>query len=327
MKGKHHIVVETARLKYEFDIRRNITVIRGDSATGKTTLVELLQAYSVQGAGSGVRVTSDVPCIVYSGDQIYWQHMLTDCHGSIIFIDENYSFIASREFADTIQHTDNYYVLITRRDLVCLPYSINEIYGIRTSGKYHFPHQIYHEFYRIYSAEYEEKITNAILITEDRNAGYQFFCHAFGEKFCLSADGNSNIYRKILEEDADRPLIVIADGAAFGAFIEKVLSAAALRKKMMLYFPESFEWMILRSGVVGSGKISEILERPEDYIESSVYFSWERFFTELLKNETSESDYSRYQKSSLAKYYLTDTNINKILSIMPEEIRSAIRRK
>lgn len=47
MKGKHHIVIETARLKYEFDIRRNITVIKGDSATGKTTLVGLLQAYSV----------------------------------------------------------------------------------------------------------------------------------------------------------------------------------------------------------------------------------------------------------------------------------------
>ena len=37
MKGKHHIIIESARLKYEFDIRRNITIIQGDSATGKTT--------------------------------------------------------------------------------------------------------------------------------------------------------------------------------------------------------------------------------------------------------------------------------------------------
>lgn len=44
----------------------------------------------------------------------------------------------------------NYYVLITREDLPELPYSIKEIYGIRTSGKYHFPEQIYHEFYQIY---------------------------------------------------------------------------------------------------------------------------------------------------------------------------------
>lgn len=26
MKGRHHIVVETRRLKYEFDIKRNITI-------------------------------------------------------------------------------------------------------------------------------------------------------------------------------------------------------------------------------------------------------------------------------------------------------------
>lgn len=45
MKGRHHIVVETRRLKYEFDIKRNITIIQGESASGKTTLVSLLREY------------------------------------------------------------------------------------------------------------------------------------------------------------------------------------------------------------------------------------------------------------------------------------------
>ena len=35
MKGKHKIVVSTKRLKYEFELHRNLTIIRGDSATGK----------------------------------------------------------------------------------------------------------------------------------------------------------------------------------------------------------------------------------------------------------------------------------------------------
>lgn len=42
MKGKFHIVVQNNRLRYEFDVRRNITIIRGDSATGKTTLYEMI---------------------------------------------------------------------------------------------------------------------------------------------------------------------------------------------------------------------------------------------------------------------------------------------
>ena len=43
MKGKYHIIVQNNRLRYELDIRRNITIIRGDSATGKTKLIELLE--------------------------------------------------------------------------------------------------------------------------------------------------------------------------------------------------------------------------------------------------------------------------------------------
>ena len=41
-QGKHRIILETARVKYDFTVRRNITVILGDSATGKTTLINYL---------------------------------------------------------------------------------------------------------------------------------------------------------------------------------------------------------------------------------------------------------------------------------------------
>lgn len=327
MRGKHHIIIETARLKYEFDIRRNITIIRGDSATGKTTLIDLLRAFSVQGEKSGIRIQSDVPCVVYGGDSASWQRALSGYSNSIVFIDENYSFIISAEFADVIQGTDNYYVLITRRNLTELPYSINEIYGIRTSGKYHFPQQIYHEFYRIYSQEYPEKARNAVLITEDRNSGFQFFSGVFGGGRCVSAEGNGNIFREILHFEEGKPLVVVADGAAFGAFIEKVLSAAFLHGNTVLYLPESFEWMVLRSGVLSSKKVSEILETPEDYIESSVYFSWERFFTELLKKESAEKGYSRYTKSSIPEYYLSKTSVERILSVIPDEVLDAMKEK
>lgn len=65
-------------------------------------------------------------------------------------MDKDYKFIHTKEFAEYIQGTDNYYVMITRKPLYYLPYSVKEIYGIRTSGKFHFPEQVYHEFYPIY---------------------------------------------------------------------------------------------------------------------------------------------------------------------------------
>ena len=45
MNGAHHLVIRSAHLKYELDIIRNITIIQGDSASGKTTLAEMIREY------------------------------------------------------------------------------------------------------------------------------------------------------------------------------------------------------------------------------------------------------------------------------------------
>lgn len=54
MRGKYKVVVKNRRLHYEFDIKRNITIIQGDSATGKTTLVNMLRQAENLGASSGI---------------------------------------------------------------------------------------------------------------------------------------------------------------------------------------------------------------------------------------------------------------------------------
>jgi len=70
---------------------------------------------------------------------------------------------------------DNYYVIVTREALPALPYSVEEIYGIRTSGRYGTLKQSYHEFYRIYGTDtYEDKVSPEIIITEDRNSGWLY---------------------------------------------------------------------------------------------------------------------------------------------------------
>lgn len=153
MKGKHHIIIESDNLKYEFDIKRNITVIQGESATGKTTLIELLNEQIRRRGAGGVRIQSDVPCAVYLAGEDNWEYELRGLQGKIIFFDEDFRFIYTKEFAEFVADADNYFVFITRKPLKNLPYSINEIYGIRTTGKYHFPEQVWHEFYPIYSDE------------------------------------------------------------------------------------------------------------------------------------------------------------------------------
>ena len=67
MKGKHRIIVSTKRLKYDFEIRRNLTVIRGDSATGKTTLVDMIREYVNNPSGTPVELACDKKCYVLEG--------------------------------------------------------------------------------------------------------------------------------------------------------------------------------------------------------------------------------------------------------------------
>ena len=216
MIGKHHVIVETKRLKYEFDIKRNITVILGDSATGKTTLVEMLSTYSRIPMKTGIRVESDVPCVVFSDFGSDWAAALRLIENSIVFIDEDYPFVFSQDFAELVSGSSNYFVIITRRPLYNLPYSINEVYGIRTSGKYHYPEQIYHEFYNIYQdVDIEPLDKKYTFYIEDSKSGFEFYRNAFGDSICRSCEGNSQVAKKINSAEEDN-IAVIADGAAFG---------------------------------------------------------------------------------------------------------------
>ena len=45
MKGSHRIIVESRKVKYDFVIHRNITILTGDSGTGKTVLIDLIRDY------------------------------------------------------------------------------------------------------------------------------------------------------------------------------------------------------------------------------------------------------------------------------------------
>lgn len=130
-----------------------------------------------------------------------------------------------------------------------------------------------------------------------------------------SANGKSNIFAKILENIAAGKLLVIADGAAFGPEMDRMMKLLHINKNITLYLPESFEWLILSSGIVPDREIREILEAPQEYIESEKYFSWERYFTAVLVEKTKDS-YLKYTKSRLNPVYLQENIQNRICEQM-----------
>lgn len=318
MKGKYHIVIQNNKLHYELDIKRNITIIKGDSATGKTTLIGLIDRASRMGISSGISIACKKKCRTLN--DMDWQLILSNTKENIIFVDEDNLFIRTKEFAQAVKESDNYFVIICREDLPHLPYSVEEIYGIHTSGKYNDLKRTYNELYKIYANTKIQKkdlpITPKEVITEDSNSGHQFFNAICKEKNinCISAGGKSNI-RKILDKTDGNNILVIADGAAIGPEMNKLYQYMRLHDTSSLYLPESFEWMILKSGVISETVIQSILEHPEDYIDSKKYMSWERYFTNLLIENTKDT-FLKYNKGSLNESYLQERIKNSILNIM-----------
>lgn len=303
MKGKYRIILENKTIKYDFEIKRNITIIKGDSATGKTQLVEMIGAYYENGISSGIALQCERECVVLEGRN--WKPLLETFHNNIVFIDEGNAFVTSKEFAEAVQSSDNYYVIVTREALATLPYSVEEIYGIRNSGKYGGLKKTYNEMYRIYSEHIgTEYVSPDVIITEDSNAGFQFFdaiCRE-SEKKCVAAFGKSNIFREV-QKLQDQEVLIIADGAAFGSEMDKIMSLVKNQEHIQVYLPESFEWLILRSGVVKNNELEEILAATYDHVQSERYVSWERYYTGVLVENTKDT-YLAYTKKRLNENYL-----------------------
>jgi len=317
MTGSVDILVKNTRIQYKFTINRNITILKGDSATGKTTLIDMIESFQQVGADSGVEIHCSKKCVVISTYE--WEMNLQRITDSIVFIDEGGTFVKSKEFAKAIQNTDNYYVLATRAFIPTLPYSIKEVYGIKNtaSNQYQQTTRLYSEFYPIYGRSMLlQKIEPPdLVIVEDSHSGYDFFkgvCSEFSID-CISAEGKSNVFNKAYE-NRRKSILLIADGAAFGSEIENILKLRQ-NQQITIYLPESFEWMILKSGLIKD--VREIIDNPQDYIESKDYFSWERFFTALLIAQT-EGSYLQYTKRSLNKVYLQPHEKQQILNVMPE---------
>lgn len=65
MKGKYRVVVSTKRLKYDFELHRNLTIIQGDSATGKTTMIDMIREFVNNPSGTPVELVCDKKCFVF----------------------------------------------------------------------------------------------------------------------------------------------------------------------------------------------------------------------------------------------------------------------
>ena len=108
------LVVGNSRIAFNLDLKQGINLLKGDSSTGKTLLYNI--AMHIEDGSYGF--TSNFAGDVLILDRLSpWQAIIKKSSNKFIFLDEHVSYIYSREFADLVADSDNYFILSTRRVL------------------------------------------------------------------------------------------------------------------------------------------------------------------------------------------------------------------
>ena len=293
MVGKYNIIIEDARVKYELTVKRHYTIITGDSATGKTTLINMLQS-------PYVKRVCDVKLIAPNATD--WLEVVNNTSNSIVFLDEDIVGGFSDYVVKILNNSNNYFVLITRDLIKNISYSVKEIYTIKSEKRYNSLGKLY-TFNTLEQIKYtvSKLSTNYMIITEDSNFGNSYFSDIIGV-ICEKGDGKNQLLSKLNKQfkDVDKVLAIV-DGAAYGACIDDMLTFMETypHKSIIVLMPESLEYLLLKVHL-SKGELKQV-DEAYNYCHLA---SWETYFTMLLEVKTLGTVFE-YHKNGYNKRFTT----------------------
>lgn len=330
MTGIIDVALQTPQITYSMTLKRNITVVRGDSGSGKSYLCSLIEQASQGIEDVSMILSKPVDYLVLprvtqdSRVSRTWQEIVKTCENTIIFIDETCDCWKSGSFSREIQGTSNYYVIFSRGVHADLPYSVDSVLYFEKTMSTLTPcingEPLYPECKPL------QKVLPLTIVTEDEKAGCVFYQHAYSIPV-ESAKSKTKIAKKLksLAIAKRDDILLIVDGAAFGPEIEKVQT---LLKTLFLnshvFMPESFEWLLLHSPVFYHiPQIQSVLQDYLNQIDWSRYFSAERYFTAKLSELTSRIALEVYDKSSdsLDPIFLSPETLSTVRKFIPIDSR------
>ena len=321
MRGVQKIRVIGNHIEYNLTLFRNITIIRGNSGTGKTTLCKLITLSDKSGGSKFHKLYYDKPLLVAPSAWNVALRMLKSSDNCVILFDEDCEYVKTKEFAQTISNTTNYYVIINRETLRNIPYSVNEIYEFNTVM-----------VGNTYTVSLSPMFKNSLMyqtfncvITEDSNSGRDMLKAIF-DKVLDTAGGNSSVYSELEKLEKDAIPLVVVDGAAFGPYISDIYKDFIKTHSCSIWIPESFEYLLLLSKIVWRKDVDTILGNPSEQISSELFLTWERFFTWLVTDIMEPHPGRYYSKHKLPDWYFELQNIEKLISVLPNELKEHVKK-
>lgn len=295
LKDQIIIKLKSKRINYNLEFNHRINIIRGDSASGKSALIRLLDSQK----DSNIQIISNYKLIHLTPAFLQFVRESDNSFSNeYVYLIDEIDIAGNKDMLELVSHSPYKFILMVREsNLNNLTYGIDQIYEIYRSGKYNISRQMYNQ----------DKINKYIklnniktIMTEDSHSGYEFYKNLKNFNV-ISAGGSSNINGKIKINQ-----IVVVDSIGFGPYIDNYINIA-YNKNNFLLFPKSFEWLILTSGLFRMGD-DELENKYLNYLN----LTQEKFYEAALK-ESCQNINIWYNKSKLNSYFLEDIQYNKII--------------
>lgn len=333
MKGTYDVLVEIDNvIKYNFSISRQITLIQGNSGTGKTLLHSLILEYLSKISGDRIHVyvngedtniidtlsANDFSIVEDSkpyddgSKKLKWERNVS---GKIIILDEDYVYLNSIGFISALRYTDNYYVIFSR-DTEVLEHMYNSIWDIlkfedanlkfinNTASK------MYDEYYGVIN-NYSE------VIHEDSTTGEEI-CQKALDEIIKSSYGNINIV-DVASEYENTIILIVADGANFGNIMSKLKKQSKiLNNTYYIILPESTEYVLLHNIIFScNNEVENLISNPESIYDSIKWITYEKMYEQCLVNISRISkDICEYKKKRDLKEYISSSFIDTYSAIL-----------
>lgn len=305
------IDIEDSCIKYHLELDRRINFIVGNSGTGKTTIVDLVNSSLND---SSISINTNIE--LYPVTLLSWRNDIKSLTNKLIIMDD-LEVVSTMEFASLVKNyciKNNLYFLIMCRDdsdtimsgCSFLSYSMNSIYKLVMQNGIH----ILVPYYK-YSADTSNDYD--ICIVEDSKAGLEFFKNLFKGRFeVVSSNGKSGIVDKVEEKIrmGYSNIFVIFDTASFGCHFEEFhrkLNRYDINVCFMSTY-ECFEELLIQSNIVNHlDKVKYVLNDLPNF--DNTHVSWETYFEEWLYTLTKDKQYVQRHGSHHSKLndcYLID---------------------
>lgn len=306
-------LVTNSKKKYTVEFKETLynkfNVIVGDSAIGKTTLVNCVirkiktnkVCYTSNSKSVSIRpiltamLTSDIVTILKSKNTLFLidEGNYVNIFQSILYDYDEYG----KELFDTITKSSSKFLIIARNtSLINVDYK--SVYTLQQKGN----KVVSKRFYKDYTT-FDCKLP---IVHEDSNSGADYYKHYYND--VIAAGGKTNIVNVLLKDNANT---VVADGSSIGNEIHNISQLCD-----NVYLPESFEFELANAIAPNDKQVSDYynnmpdsIDSVERYFENDVmpYLCDKYHLPQYSKKNKLNPAFLKYRIHSVNHYGITET--------------------